>query len=59
MLADRINTLQTVAATSPLSVGGGGLVVACGAVCLLTRLPEFLMMAAIAAVYAGVALLPV
>jgi hypothetical protein len=58
MFADLLNSLTTVAAASPLSIGGGSLVCACGAMYLVTRLPEFLLMTATAAVYASVAMLP-
>jgi len=58
MIADLINSLTTVAAASPLSIGGGSLVLACGALYMVTRLPEFLLMTATAAVYASVAMLP-
>ena len=58
MFADLMNSLTTAVAASPLSVGGGSLVCACGAMYLVTRLPEFLLMTATAAVYASVAFLP-
>ena len=58
MFAELMSHLTTVAAASPLSIGGGSLVAACGAMYLITRLPEFLLLTATAAVYAGVAMLP-
>jgi hypothetical protein len=58
MFADLINQLTTLAANSPVSMAGGSMVAACGAMYLVTRMPEFLIMTATAAMYAVVALIP-
>lgn len=55
---DLINALTTLAAASPVSIAGGGLVCGCAALYAVTWMPEFLVMTATAAVYATVALLP-
>jgi hypothetical protein len=58
MFADLISQLTTLAAASPVSMAGGSMVAACGALYLLTRMPEFLLMTATAAVYAVIAMIP-
>ncbi len=58
MFADLINNLTTLAAQSPVSMAGGSMVAACGAIYLLTRMPEFLIMTSTAAVYAVIAMVP-
>ena len=55
---DLMTSLTRVSAACPLSIAGGSLVAACGAMYLVTRLPEFLLLTATAGVYATLALLP-
>lgn len=56
MFADLIQNVMSLTATSPLTSGAGSVVAACGALYLVTRLPEMLLLTATAGVYLGVAL---
>ncbi len=58
VFADLRVVLSTLNAVCPLGFGSGSLVAACGAMYLVTRLPEFALLTATAAVYTAVAMMP-
>ena len=58
MTATFLTDLTALAATSPVSLVGTGVVCGCSTLFLVTRIPEFFVMTMTAGVYTAIAMLP-